>query len=215
MIYYVPGCDFNRNHPEEGRMIKEFILSGNVKLGQCCRKEIDYLKKGDTLITNCTLCDMMFAERCPDIQVISTYEYLLNEERFVWPDYEGEAITLQDCWRARNNPSIQEAVRKCLTNMNMHVVEMDENRNNSRYCGVWLNNPPAEDCVRLAPNTFYDLEKNYRKLLSAEEQKTKMEAWVSQYTTERTAVYCNGCEKGIRLGGGNPVHMIELLVNRK
>ena len=209
MIYYVPGCDFNRNHPEEGRKIKEFILSRNVKLGQCCRKEIDYLKKGDTLITNCTLCDMMFAERCPDMHVISTYEYLLNES-FHWPDYHGEMITLQDCWRARNNPSIQEAVRKCLANMNIRIVEMEENRQNSMYCGVWLNNPAAEDCVMLAPKTFKDLD-TYRKLLSAQKQKDKMETWVQQYTTERIAVYCNGCEKGIRLGGGSPVHLIELL----
>jgi hypothetical protein len=24
-------------------------------------------------------------------------------------------------------------------------------------------------------------------------------------------VYCNGCEKGIKAGGGKPVHIVELL----
>ena len=31
--------------------------------------------------------------------------------------------------------------------------------------------------------------------------------------TEEVAVYCNGCERGILLGGGKPVHMIELLAS--
>ena len=51
----------------------------------------------------------------------------------------------------------------------------------------------------------------YRIILTPAEQQERMKEWVSQYDTDYTAVYCNGCERGIRLGGGHPVHMIELL----
>jgi hypothetical protein len=44
-----------------------------------------------------------------------------------------------------------------------------------------------------------------------EEQKAKMEAWVKRYGNEKAAVYCNGCEKGLLLGGIKPLHMIELI----
>ena len=77
-------------------------------------------------------------------------------------------------------------------------------------CGVWYNNPPATDCVELAPVTFA-MPEELRELLSPEAQKEKMEVWVKQYTTEKIAVYCSGCEKGLRPGGAEPVHLIELI----
>lgn len=38
-----------------------------------------------------------------------------------------------------------------------------------------------------------------------------MHQWCQHYTTQQIAVYCNGCEKGIKLGGKQPIHMVELL----
>ena len=58
--------------------------------------------------------------------------------------------------------------------------------------------------------TFAKLEEQ-RELLSPEAQKEKMEARVKLYTTEKVAVYCNGCEKGLLIGGIRPVHLIELI----
>ncbi len=65
-------------------------------------------------------------------------------------------------------------------------------------------------CKKLAPQTFHNLEK-YRCIKSKEQQILDMKKWNQQYLTESVLVYCNGCEKGIKLGNGNPVHMIELL----
>lgn len=39
----------------------------------------------------------------------------------------------------------------------------------------------------------------------------KEEKRVEQYETEQMAIYCNGCEKGSKDGGGHPIHMIELI----
>lgn len=210
MIYYIPGCDVVRNHPEAGKRALEYMKAKGITEGPCCRKDLSVLKDGDTLIINCTQCSLIFAERVPEVKIISLYEYLLNETDYVWKDFHGENMTLQDCWRMRSNPVIHEAIRKCLANMNVNITELPKNREKADFCGVWLNNPAASDCVEVAPVTFAEMEK-HRVLLSAEEQKQKMTEYVTKYKTDRTVVYCNGCEKGIRLGGGNPVHMIELL----
>ena len=214
MIYYIPGCDFRRRHREASDAAIRYMNTKGIPLGACCRKDIDYLKPGDTLVINCTQCRLIFSERVPDVNIVSLYEYVLSDPSFPWPDRHGERLALQDCFRERNDPVLHDAVRRCLANMNVRITELPENRSDVSFCGVWLNNPPAEDCVQCAPQTFARLEQ-YRHLLSAEEQKAKMEAYVTSLPEEKTAVYCNGCEKGILLGGGHPVHMVQLLFENK
>lgn len=209
MDYYIPGCDVRRNHPEAVAKMETWMKRQGISPAACCRKDLSFLRKTDRIIENCTLCELMLKERVPEVPFISLYEYL-DQTEFEWPDYQGKQLTLQDCRRTAENVCLQDAVRSILKKMNIRIVEMENNRERSEYCGVWYNNPPAPDCVELAPVTFAELEKQ-RVLLSKEDQETKMREWVKQYTTDEIAVYCNGCEKGIRLGGGRPVHLIELI----
>lgn len=87
---------------------------------------------------------------------------------------------------------------------------MDDNFEKTKYCGVWLNNPADLLCEKLANKAFHDLEK-YRYLKSVDEQILDMQQWNKQYTTKYVLVYCNGCEKGIKLGEGHPIHIIDLI----
>ena len=48
-------------------------------------------------------------------------------------------------------------------------------------------------------------------LLDEEEQIKKMQDWCKKYETDEVLVYCNGCERGIKIGGGKPVHIVELI----
>ena len=213
MIYYLPGCDFAKNHPEASRIMTEYLLKKGMKIAQCCQNETDYFSEGDTLITNCTQCSIIMKERIPYVRQLSLYEYLLTDEEFIWPDYASETMTVQDCRRTAEYKEMQEAVRECLRRMNISFIETEENKENSTFCGVWLNNPANPVCVKAAPETFRKLEQ-YREILSPEEQKKKMIEHVRSYSTEKVIVYCNGCEKGLKLGGGHPVHLMELLAGR-
>ena len=208
-VYYIPGCDVRRNHPDAVHKMETWMYEQGILPAACCRKDLSFLKDNDMIIENCTLCELMLKERIPELPFVSLYEYL-DENGVEWPDWHGKVLSLQDCRRTVNNISLQNAVRSVLHKMNIQIVETSENREKSRYCGVWYNNPPAPDCVELAPKTFAKLETE-RILLTAEEQKAKMTEWVEQYETKEIAVYCNGCERGIRLGGGKPVHLIELI----
>ena len=210
MLYYLPGCDVNKNHPEAERKLRAYMKARGAAIAQCCQWDVDYLQAGDVLVQNCTQCDIILRERCPEVELVSLYEKVLEDPRFPWADFGGERMTIQDCFRTRGNAALQDAVRTCLAKMNVRVVEMSCNRAETRFCGVWLSNPAAEAAAAVAPETFAALEQ-YREVVSAEEQRTMMEAWVAQYETEKVVVYCNGCEKGLKLGGGNPIHIVELL----
>ena len=41
-------------------------------------------------------------------------------------------------------------------------------------------------------------------------QEQKMKEWVKHYTSD-VLVYCNGCERGLKIGGIQPIHIVELL----
>lgn len=211
MFHYLPGCDVRKNHPEAILKIENYIKKQEIIIEKCCRVKNKFLEDGDTIINNCTLCHLILKETHPDHECLSLYEYILKDENFPFVDHHGEKITLQDCWRTRDHLVLQKAVRECLRKMNYTIIEMEENYNKTQYCGVWLNNNPAQECLTVAPHTFHDITENYIHLLSEEEQLKNMQEWGKQYTTDTIAVYCNGCEKGIKLGGKKPIHLVELL----
>lgn len=211
MLHYLPGCDVRKNHPQAVLKMQKYMRNQNAKIEKCCRVHDKLLEDGDTIINNCTLCDIVLRETHPHHQCLSLYEYVLNDKDFLWQDHRGEVITLQDCWRTRDNLVMQKAIRQCLQKMNFTIIEMEENYDKTKFCGVWLYNSPAQDCIDVAPQTFHHIIENYTQLLPEDKQIQLMKEWVSQYTTEHIVVYCNGCERGIKLGGGKPIHMIELL----
>ena len=212
MIWYLPGCTTTALHPEAAAKLKAYVMRNGMPEAPCCKNEdIGVLKDGDTVITCCTNCDMMFAERMPGLKIISVYEYLLGDPVFPWPDLRGREMTLQDCWRERDNAVIQDAVRACLQKMNVSVIELPDNRAASTYCGVWLNTPITPANLKYAPNTFGEIRDKYLHLLSQEEKKVKLEAYAENWPTQEVVIYCNGCERGVLLTDKTPRHMVELL----
>ena len=210
MLYYLPGCGTNRNHTAAGRKMVDYMRSRGAKLAKCCKLDVDYFRDGDTVVQNCTQCSFILRERCPGVRVTSLYEFVLLDHGFRWADLGGRRMTLQDCFRMRGDAAFHDAVRQCLRNLKADVVEMKENRGDAKFCGVWLSEPADPRCVAVAPKAFKALEP-YRRLLDEDEKKTAMRAWVGRYTTDDIVVYCNGCERGVRLGGGRPTHLLELL----
>ncbi len=210
MLYYLPGCDTNKNHPEAGKKMQDYMHAKGAAIAPCCKFDLSSIEQGAMLVQNCTQCDIVLRERRPDLTVISLYEFVLGDQDFSWADLGGRRVTVQDCYRTRNDALLQHSVRECLRRANVRFTEAPENHKETTYCGVWLNNPADPVVAAVAPKTFAKLAE-VREVLSPEKQKARMEEKVRSIETEEIAVYCNGCEKGIRLGGGKPLHLIEVL----
>lgn len=211
MLHYIPGCDVKLNHPEAISKIELYMKKQNAIIDKCCRTKEKLLKEEDIMVTNCTMCQIVMDETHPDNECISLYEFVLNDESFPWIDHSGEVITLQDCWRTRHHKKMLNAIRLCLQKMNFTVIELKDNHESTTFDGVWKNNPIANILYEVAPNTFTKISEHDIELLTSEKQKESMIEWVKQYTTEKVVVYCNGCEKGLKLGGIKPVHLVELI----
>lgn len=211
MIHYIPGCDVKKNHPQSIEKIEQYMLGKGAHIDACCRTRKQLLEDGDIMVTNCTMCQIVMEETHPGHESISLYEYVLKDENFPWVDHQGETITLQDCWRTRGHKEMLDAIRMCLKKMNFTIVEMKENRENITFDGVWKNNPIAPILLEVAPHTFHKIEENDIELLSDDKQKELMEEWVTQYSTKEVVVYCNGCERGLKLAGLQSIHLVELI----
>ena len=212
MIWYLPSCKYQAGHSASSARIRRW-LSGRegIRIAGCCRTSQELFCPGDTVLTNCTSCTAITNEVSPWVREMSIYEFLLEQPDFVWPDYGGERITVQDCYRSIHKPHMMAAVRECLHRMHMVPVELAENLEKTRFDGVFQFTPVARNNLSIAPKFFGKLQEEYIEVIPPEQQHARMEAWVRQYTTERTVAYCNACLKGIGIGGGNGVHLLDLI----
>lgn len=219
MYYYLPSCQFTALLPETSRKWKEWFAGpGHISPGGeevtvagCCRPTQKLLTEGDTVIALCQTCMAITREASPQSRVVSLYEYILSVPDFPWPDFGGEEITVQDCFRARNDRPQQLAVRECLKRMNMVPVELEENFEKTSFDGAWLMAPVAERNLAAAPVYFNDIKENYARPLPEEEQERILTEHAKQYRTGRVAAYCNACLKGIKKGGADGIHLAQLL----
>lgn len=212
MIYYLPSCRYKAAHVDSSKKIQRYLSQKpDLQIAGCCRVSQHLFQEGDTVLTNCTSCAVITDEASPQAKEITVYEYLLQDPSFVWPDYHGEEITVQDCFRSRHKPEMMRAVRECLKRMNMVPVELEENYEKTRFDGVFQFSNVSESNLKLAPKYFSKLQEEYIEVIPPEEQKERMTAWVSQYKTPRVVVYCNSCLKGVLLGGANGIHLLDLI----
>ena len=215
MYAYFPSCNFTKASPDTSKRVRQYLAEVHgIRTIGCCRPGHKKLSEGETALTICQSCSAIIRENTGR-EDVSIFQFLNQDPHFPWPDYHGEEITLQDCWRAEGKHELHEAVRGILEKMNMKVVELEENRDQSRFCGVFRYNPMREENIRIAPHYFADQMEGKLELHTPEEQKALMEKNGKRYDTERVALYCNSCLRGLLLGGVNGVHVMDLMFNGK
>lgn len=212
MIYYLQSCNFTAASPEASHKIRGYMeKKEGVEVPGCCRPSQKRFQEGDTVLSICLTCSAITREVSPHAAEMSFWEYVLTDTDFPWPDYDGEKMTIQDCWRARKKRSQMEAVRECMKRMNIQPVEIAENYENTQFDGIWRFNPVQKRNMDIAPAYFTQVQEHGLELIPQEEQLARMKEWVRQYKTERAVAYCSACVKGMRLGGANGIHLMELM----
>ena len=214
MQYYFPSCKFTQMKPETSEKIKRFMETEGVRVVGCCRPGHKALSGwNDIAITVCETCSIIIGENRPAAKVISLYEWIDGLAGFPFPDYKGERITLQDCYRAKAKAAEKEAVRNVLRKMNMEVVELSGTEDELRFDGKFLFSPISAGNLALAPRRFAEIQKDITEK-TAEEADAWLKEYCRRFQTKRVACYCNSCFAGLEQGlpeGKAAVHVAELL----
>ena len=230
---YVASCAFTRENPELSVKVQDYLQQRfAMPAMRCCmsdytdftdampewlrsrwRETPNYLNfaAGDIMVYVCHNCAAIFEETLPGVKRISLWELILSDGEFLFPDYAHEKMTLQDCWRSYDNAPEQEAVRRLLQKMNVDFTELEENRENTQFCGITLYTPASKRALELAPNRFATRAEGKFIPHTPEQQKALMQKHCEKIMTDKVVVYCHYCTKGIALGGKQPRHLASLL----
>ena len=205
MVYF-PSCNFTKASPEAARRIREYMAE-RMEVAGCCRVDALAYPKGSEAVYFCQACRETLEKRAPeDLRCRNLFEVLVEDPGFPWPDYSGLTATVQDCWRDREHPEIFDAVRAALGKMGVRVIEMEENRERTTFCGNLHIEPVKKENVALAGR--------YREagLWTAPEdvQIALMREHAEKYPCETVVAYCNRCKAGAAMGGAKAVHLLEL-----
>ena len=65
-------------------------------------------------------------------------------------------MTIQDCWLAVEKRHVQDAIRSLMRKMNIDVVELAENHEKTRFCGMNLVAPCNPSNAKLAPKRYVE-----------------------------------------------------------
>lgn len=203
---YFPSCNFTKASPEAAKRLRAYMQE-KMPVAGCCRVDKTPYPAGDTALYFCQACrETLEAKENNQLLLENLFVWLDKQADFPWPDYRGLTVNVQDCWRDRGHPEIFQAVRSCLGKLGVTVVEMEENRENSVFCGNLHFEPKKPENVALVASRpgvpLYEYTQEEQAQLFAEQ--------VEKYTAPLTVTYCNRCTAGLLLGGGKAVHLMEL-----
>ena len=203
---YFPSCVFRQMAPDTAKAIRAY-LSGRMPAAACCRVDKLRYERGSTALYICQACRETLEERAPGkFRTRNLVEYMLEDPAFAWPEYSGMTVTVQDCWRDREHPEIFAAVREALRRMKIGVTEMEENRENTVYCGNLHFEPKKPENVELLRlyrgSPLYALPEDVQLALMREQ--------AEKYPCDTVVTYCNRCTSCIRTTGTKAIHLMEL-----
>ena len=113
------------------------------------------LTSEDTALVVCNNCAAIIEENTQaDIQFL--WQVIDNDPDFQFPDYHGEKMTIQDCWVSFEKRYVQDTVRSLLKKMNIEAVELSENYEKTKFCGVNLLSPCTESNAMLAHKRYVE-----------------------------------------------------------
>ena len=233
--FFVASCVFTEEYPELSRKIQAYVKRvfalpiirccvANYKVEEFEKRMPDWYRDewreithyenfpaNSTMVSLCHNCSAIFEERHPEIQRQSLWELILEDKNFSYPDYHGEKMTVQDCWRQKENRAEQNAVREILRRMNVEIVELADNYEKTKFCGYSLYQPQPPRNAKLAPKRFlYGAEGLFQEH-TAEEKRRLMQEYCAKISTEKVVAYCHYCVRGLKLGGKQGLHLASLL----
>ncbi len=234
-MMYVAACVFTREHPELSVKIQNYIKERyNMDIMRCCvknynvQKQIDLIKENykdgwkslaqyiefapnDVMVSICHNCSSIFEENEQEVERLSLWELIDSDKFFVYKDFNKEKITIQDCWRSYDNIKEQEAVRNILKKMNVEIVELEESKEKTQFCGISTLQAQPKRNADMVPIRYVANAKGKFEEHSEEEKEEAMIAHGKKITTEKVISYCHYCHIGLKKSKKEALLLAELL----
>jgi Fe-S oxidoreductase len=188
---FAPGCAMILYKPELATKIHAML---NAEAGEmdilstCCKHDPGHTVPTE-IINVCPGCDKRFGNSYANTTTISLWELLAKSKTFVFPDYQGQSMTILDACPTREKPHIHEAIRTLIGKMNIRLVEPEKSGIRSTCCG----------------DSFYPQ-------LPVKAVNDLMKKRTAEMPLDEVIVYCVSCIQSVAIGGKNPRYLPDLLM---
>lgn len=208
MHIFFPSCNYTKASPQNAKITRDFFKE-RMNVAGCCLYDKKEYTDQDVGFVLCQACRGQLESK---IRVRTIWEYFDEDPNFVFPDYKHQKMNLQDCFRDINHPEVHQAVRNILKKMNIDVIEIENNKEKSTFCGTLhfhTTSPIILDLMSQYPDT--KLSK-----MPEEIQTQIMEEYVKVFDLNYPVICdCNRCLKGVTMGGANGVHLLDLIMGKQ
>ena len=209
---FLPSCKVKAEYRYQSGQLKAYLEDRRqVRTVGCCKAFCGRLAASDSAIVICNNCAAILEESSAASRIDFVWEIIDADPDFPFPDYHGEEMTIQDCWRAYEKRNVQDAIRSLLRKMNITVLELEENYEKTRFCGADLLEPCTEVEKKFAPVRYAQQGADMYHPMSAEDADRWLAEYCRQIRREKVVCYCMACLDGINRGGKQAVHLLELL----
>ena len=206
--YFFPSCKATAQFKEASKAARAYVNQkyGIAPIG-CCRPNHKKLTAADTALVVCNNCAAIIEENT-EATIEFLWQAIDRDPDFPFPDYHGEKMTIQDCWVAFEKRHVQDAVRSLLRKMNIEIVELEENYEKTKFCGVNLLSPCTESNAALAHKRYVEQFPHMFTPMEPEEQVKYFQKHCTQIETEEVVCYCKFCTGAINTGGKHGIHIL-------
>ncbi len=209
---FLPACKVKRQLNHASEKLQHYLEQKEaVQTVGCCKVFCKKATEEDTAIVVCNNCAAIMEESSMVSEIEFVWEVIDHDNDFKFPDYHGERMTIQDCWRAYEKRNVQDAIRSLLRKMNIEVVELEENHERTKFCGADLLEACTDIEKRFAPKRYMLEGAEMYHPIPKKEEDVWLKNYCKQIKTEKVVCYCMSCLDGIQRGGKQAIHLIELL----
>lgn len=209
---FLPSCKVKAKYRDASKKLQKYLeTKESVSTVGCCKVFCNKLTKEDTAVVICNNCAAIMEESSSAQKIEFVWEIIVNDPEFQFPDYHGERMTIQDCWRAYDKRSVQDAIRSILHKMNIDVIELEDNYEQTKFCGADLLEPCTDIEKKFAPKRYVENGADMYHPIPKEEEDIWLRNYCEQIETEKVVCYCMACLDGIQRGGKTAVHLLELI----
>jgi len=188
---FAPGCAMMLYKPELAAKLHAELttLFGEMEMLQSCCQHDPGFTTPTEIINVCPGCDRRFGSLYANVSTVSLWELLAESDRFPFPDYAGEAMTILDACPTREKEAVHDAIRALLDKMHIRLTEPANTRTKSTCCG----------------DSFYPQ-------LPAVKVNELMRKRTAEMPLEDVVVYCVSCIQSVAIGGKQPRYLPDLLM---
>ena len=209
---FLPSCKVKAKYKSQSEKLRAYLEEReSAETVGCCKVFCSRITAADSAIVICNNCAAIMEESSAASEIDFVWEIIDADPAFPFPDYHGEEMTIQDCWRAYEKRNVQDAIRSLLGKMNIKVLELEENHEKTRFCGADLLEPCTEVEKKFAPERYAVQGADMYHPMSEEDADWWLEEYCRQIQSRKVICYCMACLDGINRGGKEAVHLLELL----